>query len=332
MKSCPLCNKEMKTLAAMGRHTHHFHKDALPTKKDRMYTGLSLWYGKELIDSITEQYINEELCIHDITKMGIDIGSYFKELGIKRTSKEERKTSRYQEKYTSSIVEKYGVENISQAKEVKMKKKETFTETHGTYENYIEHKKTQLTAGYTEYINNINWEEETERRKENLILKYGVENVSQIPEVRVKISETKKSNISNKTIEERRTMTEICRTHVSHRGGFRSKLEERFEALLKELNIPYETNKMIFGYNYDFVLKGNIVFEIQGDMWHGNPKLYKSGDVVFSGRLLVDDLWEKDNRKRVACVENDIDLHVLWEYDMKRMSDKDIKDFITSIY
>ena len=53
-----------------------------------------------------------------------------------------------------------------------------------------------------------------------------------------------------------------------------SKLEKEFKKILDTLNIDYQFQYVVSGYNYDFYLPDkNILIEVDGDWWHCNPKL-----------------------------------------------------------
>lgn len=298
----------------------------LSSNSEVLYHVITEWHGKELIDDLVEKYKDEQLCCDDLRKMGYEfLINYIKIIGLKRTNSEEKKTERYKIKYKSTLMERYGVDHVSKLDFVKEKKNETYSKTYGSFESYIEYRKNVLKNGYIDYINSINWNEETKRRKNKLYEKYGVYNVSQIPMVRSKISEKQKLKFKSMTLDEKRNYTESARNSVTHRGGFRSKLEVRIEQLLKQFDLSYETNITLFGYNYDFLINEKIILEINGDMWHGNPKIYSSGDYVFSGRILVDDLWEKDDRKSKIAIDNGYKILVLWESDIKSSSDEQLK-------
>lgn len=99
-----------------------------------------------------------------------------------------------------------------------------------------------------------------------------------------------------------------------------SKLEKKFEWILKELGIEYKTQFRV-GYKfYDFYLpKTNTLIEVDGDYWHGNRKkftklsemqkknhindLYKTSLAEASGYKLFR-FWESDINTNPLAVKN----------------------------
>lgn len=57
----------------------------------------------------------------------------------------------------------------------------------------------------------------------------------------------------------------------------KTKIEKEAEKKLKELGIDFKYNFILQNKaQYDFLINGNIVLEVHGDFWHGNPKLYST--------------------------------------------------------
>ena len=53
-------------------------------------------------------------------------------------------------------------------------------------------------------------------------------------------------------------------------------VELMFESVLKNLKIEYETQKIIKNKIFDFYIpKNNLLIEVDGCYWHGNPEKYK---------------------------------------------------------
>ena len=55
-----------------------------------------------------------------------------------------------------------------------------------------------------------------------------------------------------------------------------TKPEKEIRNMLEKNNIEFEPQKEIGYYLCDFAIKNKIIIEVQGDYWHGNPKIYKS--------------------------------------------------------
>ena len=119
--------------------------------------------------------------------------------------------------------------------------------------------------------------------------------------------------------------------------GFFTGLNHRVKQILISNNIAYEEeypilyegNKHFF---YDFKI-GNIILELNGDYWHCNPSMYKESDIVqYPGNnyKLVKDIWERDKKKKEVAILNNFDFVVLWENELKSMSDEELLNFINS--
>jgi G:T-mismatch repair DNA endonuclease (very short patch repair protein) len=326
---CPLCNKNFKDRRSFRGHCTKTEKINFINDIDFEKFIVETIYGKEIVDESIVNYTAEKVCVYELT---IDIAKYLKLLKIKRSSKEERKTERYKNKYTKSIQEKYGdgITNISQITEVKEKKKITFTEKFGSYENYIIFKLEELRKGYNLY-------QKDPKKKEiayskyiaTCVAKYGVENVSQIPEVRKVKSEKSKQFFQNMTAKERLEYTAKARASVCSRGGYSSSIEKRVAKCLIDLDIQYKANINLWNYNWDLVFN-NIIIEVQGDMWHGNPNFYKSTDLIMN-KLLVKDIWKKDGRKRKKAIENGYKVLYIWEYDIRKKTDFELVEYVSSM-
>lgn len=112
-----------------------------------------------------------------------------------------------------------------------------------------------------------------------------------------------------------------------HKGGS-SEIEKAFGKHLDFLGIEYETSFYIGVNQFDYRLCGtNILIEINGDFWHGNPSLYVSGDVIrFPVKsVLVDKLWEKDEKKRQKAIGKGFVVITFWERFLKKATEEEIR-------
>lgn len=51
--------------------------------------------------------------------------------------------------------------------------------------------------------------------------------------------------------------------------------EREFKKLLKELKVPFEVQKIVGNKIFDFYIpKANLLFEVDGDYWHGNKEKF----------------------------------------------------------
>jgi len=69
----------------------------------------------------------------------------------------------------------------------------------------------------------------------------------------------------------------ILKRLQNYKGPYKdTKPELKMKEILNNLNIPFEHQFRLENYLFDFKIKGkNILIEVDGDYWHGNPKIYK---------------------------------------------------------
>lgn len=322
------CGKEL-SLRGLKNHIidEHIFTDYNIEYYNIMYKSLDIFnIIKDYNDGNSISFLNNKynLKTHDIHFI-------FQMNDIKRRSNSESKqTNKYKEKITTTIQEKYGVDNISQSDTIKQKKKNTMLQNYGYINNFCNsdiHKKA---------LNNIDYEKSYETMLITLQEKYGVNNVSQIPGIGNKIGLTKHQNynlfwseykkeINNKILEEARKL--IKHTNIS-------KLEIRIHEILNDLNISYTANKFIHGNNFDLIFDNKIILEINGDYWHANPIKYKKNDLIkYPGNNFKTafQIWERDRIKKEKVENKGYKVHYIWESHLKSMSDSNIIEFIFNI-
>jgi very-short-patch-repair endonuclease len=92
----------------------------------------------------------------------------------------------------------------------------------------------------------------------------------------------------------------------------KSKLEQRFEDMLVELNIQFINQHPLNGYLYDFYIpKHNILIEVDGDWFHCNPDVHLEAIYEIQKFVKVN-----DERKNIIAKENNIPLLRFWEKDI----------------
>lgn len=92
---------------------------------------------------------------------------------------------------------------------------------------------------------------------------------------------------------------------------------ERFIIGNKELDIYLPDLKKAIEYN--------------GTVWHADPRFYKSDSFLIQPQKTAQELWDRDNEKRLLCENKNIDLLIIWEYDYTNNRDmvfETIKNFI----
>lgn len=88
---------------------------------------------------------------------------------------------------------------------------------------------------------------------------------------------------------------------------------ESKDVYFAELNHEYgcETNT-----NFDFVIKNDKkVIEFNGNLWHGNPKIFKENDNPnpYNKELTAKQIWEEDQNKLEKAKLNGYDVLVVWQ-------------------
>lgn len=267
-------------------------------------------------DDIIKMY-SDGYSVNDIkVNYGIDIRNYTKLIGIARSNSESKKTKIYENKVKTTLLKKYGVDNVSKSEKIKEKKKETFIKNYG-YENNFCNLGIRNLA-----ISKIDYKKGSKTMINNMMKNHGnhITNPSQLDYVRKKISNTQKNRFSNMTADELRKITESARAAVK----YTSSQEIRIQSILNDMNVIYTTNGFLYAYNWDFIFKNKVIIEVQGDFWHGNPNKYKKDDILLNG-LTVDMVWKKDYRKKVKVESHGYTVYYLWETDINNMDDCELK-------
>ena len=79
-----------------------------------------------------------------------------------------------------------------------------------------------------------------------------------------------------------------------------------------------------------FIPEKNIAFEVNGDFWHMNPKIYGENDFNDKTSETAKEIWDKDEYKKQVCESMNISYNVIWEYDWKNNNEY-IKEKIKNI-
>lgn len=322
---CPICSEQIKDRKGLSLHLTKRHKSSFSCDKQKEELIVFTLFGEQEVLKIVEEYKNEMWCIYNLP---IDIGKYIDLLGMKRSSKQERATTRYKEKYIKGIQAIYGdnIINISQVKEIKEKKEKTYIKNYGSYENYLENQRNHMLVGYNEYLNSEHFLETHKKIKQNNFVKYGHENFGQSKGAKEKSKITRKQTVDSWSYQEKLERTAYARSCVSSRGGYSSKPEKRVRKSLIDLDIESEYNKMLWNYNWDLVI-GNIIIEVQGVMWHAKPDRYKPNDLIM-GKILAQSIWDKDKRKRIKAESENYTVIEIWEDEISCRNDEQLCEFV----
>jgi len=293
---CKICNKEFSNRMFLA-HVSRVHKDDFNSVSD--LENFVLFSRFNLTTEIAFRIISEYQ--NGGTILGISqaymlpykwVSRLLKNNGVKlKTSKEINNQKSVRDKIKKSVRNKYGVDNVSKSNDIKELKKETFIKNYGV-DNIFK------LDEFKDSINKI------------MLEKYGVKRISGW----FSMSEEQKE------IQIKR----LC-------SGNSSKLEKRVGKSLIDIGFKIESqfgiNKKMFDYH---IKETNILIEVNGDFWHGNPKKYKSTDILpFPKKeVIVESLWKKDENKLKIALKNGYKVVTLWEMDINKLNDIELEIYI----
>jgi len=263
-------------------------------KKRRLYIR-ALLTKELLIELIHERkYSANYICLNILKPKGYitDAGtiiSFCREFGIKTNScLEQANNLKVRNLYKNTCIKKYGTENVL-SKNTKCYKK----------------------------------------RNRTVKRKYGVSNVFQCENIK---------NKSKKTLYEKYGVySPVNLPRYERNYGRRSKIHIKVEKYLEESNIDYKSevkNKFtkyndyltrIYDPQVDILIESKkIVIEINGDVWHANPKIYKSSDIIkkWGGSKTAKEIWDFDKFRIKQIEKFGYRVIVLWQLDILKNFDK----------
>lgn len=115
--------------------------------------------------------------------------------------------------------------------------------------------------------------------------------------------------------------------------GRKTSIERKVENKLKELGIEDFNFSQVLNrkYQYDFRIGKNILLEVHGDYWHGNPRKY--GDSVGLKPLTEQQKTKisQDKIKEQYAKDNGWKLFVIWEEDVNKEDWSVLKEILNEI-
>jgi G:T-mismatch repair DNA endonuclease (very short patch repair protein) len=177
-------------------------------------------------------------------------------------------------------------------------------------------------------VKNSTW---YKKRNRTVKKKYGVKNVFQLDEIK---------KISKNTMVRKYGVSNVCflESYVKNKTGRRSKIHIKIEKYLDEIGEKYESecsDQRFKKYNKitqteyspipDIIIEDKkLVFEINGDKWHANPKIYKSTDIIerYSGPISAKDIRKFDKARKKQIESFGYKVVVLWECDINKKFEK----------
>ena len=90
--------------------------------------------------------------------------------------------------------------------------------------------------------------------------------------------------------------------------------ERIFADMMSELNVEFETQKIIENKIFDFYIPSkNMIIEVHGDYWHSNPLIYEEKEL---NKIQVRN-QRNDSFKDILAKGRGYNIEVTWEYDLK---------------
>lgn len=182
--------------------------------------------------------------------------------------------------------------------------------------------------------------------------KYGVEFISQLPEIKKRMKETyaskqhpprivseetrqkhslaSKKKWANAEYKERTSNSIRLSKQLSTTNHNSNNTQDPlYKSSKLHMNIREELNLSAYGFLSEQIIDWyvadelhpdkKIIIEINGDFWHANPEKYSENDIIKApGEAFVaGDKWKKDMEKYKKYIELGYELIVIWESDYK---------------
>ena len=101
--------------------------------------------------------------------------------------------------------------------------------------------------------------------------------------------------------------------HGGRSIGSMTMLEKYIDILLKDIGVVYDSQSKFFGLIADFYIPScKLIIEVNGDYWHGNPRIYKNDELDIIQQKGVD----RDVRKYDIYNKAGFLTVVIWEQDI----------------
>ena len=115
--------------------------------------------------------------------------------------------------------------------------------------------------------------------------------------------------------------------------GRKTSIERKTEIKLKELGITNFNFSQILNrkYQYDFRIGSNILLEVHGDYWHGNPKKYGNGINLKPLNQQQKNKIAQDEIKKKYAQDHGWKLFVIWEDEINKEDWTVLKEIINEI-
>lgn len=167
------------------------------------------------------------------------------------------------------------------------------------------------------------------KRNRTVKKKYGVTNVFQLDDVKIKSKNT--------MVEKYGVLHTVNMPSYERNYGRRSRPHRKIEKFLQTIGVPYESEVGVLFSKFneslnkhyspivDILIESKkIVIEIYGDNWHANPKIYKSTDMIhkWGGLISAEEIRKFDRIRRKHIESCGYDVIELWQSDIERNFEK----------
>lgn len=109
-----------------------------------------------------------------------------------------------------------------------------------------------------------------------------------------------------------------------------SKLEKKVAKIGKQFG--FEPSIAVGRYLADILNEDRkIIVEVNGDLWHCNPKFWKADDIHPNKKVSAQVIWDRDAKRKDYLESLGYTVLVLWEDDINKGKEKFVKDFFSTI-
>ena len=109
-----------------------------------------------------------------------------------------------------------------------------------------------------------------------------------------------------------------------------SKLEKRVAVIAS--NYGFHSSVVIGKYIVDLCNSQNkIIVEINGDLWHCNPKFWQANDIHPNKKITAQEIWNKDLSRKSELETMGYCVFVIWETEIIKGKESFIKSFFEKI-
>jgi very-short-patch-repair endonuclease len=120
----------------------------------------------------------------------------------------------------------------------------------------------------------------------------------------------------------------IIKDLTSHHGT--SKLEKRVAKIGRQFG--FEPSVAVGRYLADILNENKkIIVEVNGDLWHCNPKFWKADDIHPNKKVSAQVIWDRDAKRKLYLESLGYKIFVLWEDDIMKGKDSFIKEFFEKL-